>query len=89
MFDRREALKMLGIGSTAGIMGMFGSSSSASASEKEAPSYARGMAPVKITGVRAIACAPAGSNLIVVRVDTLNLAYTVWAVLHSLKELWL
>lgn len=70
IFDRREALKMLGIGSTAGIMGMFGSSSSASASEKEAPSYARGMAPVKITSVRAIACAPAGSNLIVVRVET-------------------
>jgi mannonate dehydratase len=47
IFDRREALKMLGIGSTAGIMGMFGSSSSARASEKEEPSYTRGMAPVK------------------------------------------
>jgi len=70
IFDRREALKMLGIGSTAGIMGMFGTPSSAKASEKEIPSYTRGMAPVKITSVKAIACAPAGSNLIVVRVET-------------------
>ncbi|MDP2415376.1 enolase C-terminal domain-like protein [Daejeonella sp.] len=61
---------MLGIGSSAGILGMFGSSSTARASEKEAPSYTRGMAPVKITSVKAIACAPAGSNLIVVKVET-------------------
>lgn len=50
-------------------MGIFGSSSSARASEKEAPSYTRGMVPVKLTGVKAIACTPAGSNLIVVRVE--------------------
>ena len=34
------------------------------------PSYARGLAPVKIRRVNAIATAPAGSNLIVVKVET-------------------
>ncbi len=68
--DRREALKILGIGSTAGLMGMLGVMPSAKASERVSPSYARGLAPVKIKSVKAIACAPGGSNLIVVKVET-------------------
>lgn len=67
--DRREALRLLGIGSTAGIMGMFGSASSAKA-ENLQPNYAKGMAPIRIKSVKAIATAPSGSNLIVVKVET-------------------
>jgi mannonate dehydratase len=65
---RRNALKFLGIGSAAGALGIFGQH--AIASERETPSYAKAMAPVKITRVRAIATAPSGSNLIVVKVET-------------------
>ena len=68
--DRREALRLLGIGSTAGIMGMLGSAPSAKAAEKSKPDYAKGMAPVRIKSVKAIATAPSGSNLIVVKVET-------------------
>ncbi len=67
--DRREALRLLGIGSTAGIMGMLGTSSPAKA-ENATPSYAKGMAPIRIKSVKAIATAPSGSNLIVVKVET-------------------
>ncbi len=67
--DRREALRLLGIGSTAGIMGMLGTASPAKA-ENATPSYAKGMAPIRIKSVKAIATAPSGSNLIVVKVET-------------------
>lgn len=67
--DRREALKFLGIGSAAGLMGMIGMPE-ARAKEKDNPFYTRGMAPVKIKSVKAIATAPGGSNLIVVKVET-------------------
>lgn len=67
--DRREALRLLGIGSTAGIMGMLSTSSPAKA-ENATPSYAKGMAPIRIKSVKAIATAPSGSNLIVVKVET-------------------
>ncbi len=66
---RREALKMLGVTSTAGILGMFGSSD-ARAANHVTPAYAKGMAPVKIKSVKAITTAPQGSNLIVVKVET-------------------
>jgi mannonate dehydratase len=65
---RRNALKLLGFGSAAGALGMFGQQ--AIAADRETPSYAKAMAPVKITRVRAIATAPSGSNLIVVKIET-------------------
>ena len=66
---RREALKTLGIGSAAGLLGLFGSQE-ARAEQYVTPSYAKGLAPVKIKSVKAIATAPQGSNLIVVKVET-------------------
>ncbi|WP_257658485.1 enolase C-terminal domain-like protein [Parapedobacter lycopersici] len=68
-FDRREMVKMLGLGSAAGVLGLFGTPA-ARAAQRETPAYARGMAPVTITNVKAIATAPSGSNLIVVKVET-------------------
>jgi mannonate dehydratase len=67
--DRREAMKMMAMGSTAGLFGLFGGNT-LQARDKETPSYARGMAPVKITDVKAIATCPEGINLIVVKVET-------------------
>lgn len=69
-FNRRETLKMLGFGS-AGLLGMIGGPAHAQAREQAGtPAYAKGMAPVKIKSVKAIATAPQGSNLIVVKVET-------------------
>lgn len=70
-FNRRDTLKMLGFGSSAGVLGLFGGISTAEAREQQGtPAYAKGLAPVKIKSVRAIATAPQGSNLIVVKVET-------------------
>ncbi len=67
---RRETLKLLGFGS-AGLLGMIGGTANAQAREQAGtPAYANGMAPVKIKSVKAIATAPQGSNLIVVKVET-------------------
>ncbi|GAB2602783.1 enolase C-terminal domain-like protein [Spirosoma areae] len=69
--NRRDTLKMLGFGSSAGVLGLFGGISTAEAREQQGtPQYAVGMAPVKIKSVKAIATAPQGSNLIVVKVET-------------------
>lgn len=69
--SRRETLKMLGLGSSAGLLGLFGGPSSAQARERQTtPRYAVGTAPVKIKSVKAITTAPQGSNLIVVKVET-------------------
>ena len=67
--SRRETIKMLGIGSATGLLGLFGNSQ-ARAEAYETPSYAKGLAPVKIKSVKAIATAPQGSNLIIVKVET-------------------
>lgn len=67
--DRRELLKTLGIGSAAGALGLFGING-VRAEDKETPGYARGMAPVSITNVKAIVTTPANANLIVVKVET-------------------
>ncbi|HTE34736.1 MAG TPA: enolase C-terminal domain-like protein [Chryseolinea sp.] len=67
--SRRDAIKMLGIGSASGLLGLFGNSE-ARAETYVTPSYAKGMAPVKIKSVKAIVTAPQGSNLIVVKVET-------------------
>jgi mannonate dehydratase len=68
-YNRRNAMKMLAVGSTAGLLSLFGTPR-ANAEVYETPGYARGLAPVKIKSVKAIATAPQGSNLIVVRVET-------------------
>ena len=69
--NRRDALKLLGFGSSASALSLFGGISTAEARERQPkPAYATGMAPIKIKSVRAIATAPQGSNLIVVKVET-------------------
>ena len=69
--DRRNALKILGAGSAAGLLSLFGSDSIAETrAHYSTPGYAKGMAPLKIKSVKAIATAPQGSNLIVVKVET-------------------
>jgi mannonate dehydratase len=67
--DRRRVLKTLGAGS-AGLFGLFANVPTEAASAGGTPAYARGMGPVKIKSVRAIATAPQGPNLIVVKVET-------------------
>jgi mannonate dehydratase len=70
-FSRRDTMKMLGLSSSAGLLGLFGGISNAAAREQRpVPDYANAMKPVKIKSVRAIATAPQGSNLIVVKVET-------------------
>ena len=65
---RRDALKILGVGSASGLLGLM--APAANAETYETPSYAKGLPPVKIKSVKAIATAPQGSNLIVVKVET-------------------
>lgn len=67
---RRKLLKGLGLGSMAGMLGVFPGQQVKAAQEKETPSYLRGLPPLTITNVKAIGTAPAGSNLIVVKVET-------------------
>ncbi len=69
---RREAMKLIATGSAAGMMGFYGNPAldSVPQDRKETPAYAKGMPPLKIRKVSAIATAPAGSNLIVVKVET-------------------
>jgi mannonate dehydratase len=66
---RRKVLKMMALGSTAGFWSL-GGTNYANAQDQQKPSYANGMAPVKIKNVKAIATAPEGINLIVVKVET-------------------
>jgi len=66
--SRRDAMKMITAGS-AGLLGLFGSPM-ARAETHVTPSYLTGMAPVKIKSVKAIATAPEGANLVIVKVET-------------------
>lgn len=66
--NRRDALKIMGAGS-AGLLGLL-ANTTAGAEQHEKPAYAKGLPPVRIKNIKAIATAPQGSNLIVVRVDT-------------------
>jgi mannonate dehydratase len=66
---RRDAMKMITTGSAVGLLGLF-ESPMVRAEKHETPAYAKGLAPVKIRSVKAIATAPAGSNLIVLKVET-------------------
>ncbi|MGX5856417.1 enolase C-terminal domain-like protein [Dyadobacter jiangsuensis] len=78
--NRRDTMKALGLGGSAGILGLFGGISNTQGTERrtadrrsdeaETPQYAKAMKPVTIKSVRAIATAPQGSNLIVVKVET-------------------
>src|SRR6187431_336026 len=67
---RREAMKMLALGSTAGFFGLIGSPFASAQEHKIPAGYKTGMPPVKIKSVKAIATAPEGINLIVVKVET-------------------
>ena len=67
--SRRDAVKLLTAGSAAGILGLFGSPESR-AETCNTPAYATGMPSVRIKSVKAIATAPEGSNLVVVKVET-------------------
>lgn len=66
--SRRHLLKTLGLGTTAGAMGMFGSMNEATAQSYQQAT--KGLAPITITNVKAIATAPQGIELIVVKVET-------------------
>jgi mannonate dehydratase len=64
--SRRDAIKILGLGTASGMFSALDSS----AAVYETPSYAKGMAPVKIKNVKAISTCPHGIELIVVKVET-------------------
>jgi len=68
--NRRDAVKMLALGSTAGFFGVLGMPFTAAAEESKVRSYQYGLPPVKIKNVKAIATAPEGINLVVVKVET-------------------
>jgi mannonate dehydratase len=68
--NRREMMKMLALGSTATLV-TLPSNLFANTQKRELPdNYKTGLPPVKIKSVKAIATAPEGSNLIVVKVET-------------------
>lgn len=67
--SRRDAMRMITTGSAAGLLGLF-ASPRARAATRETPAYAIGMPQVKITDVKAIATAPEGSNLVIVKIET-------------------
>ena len=67
--NRREAMKLLAAGSATGLLGLF-ATPEARAAYRITPSWASGVAPVKIRSVKAITTAPEGSNLIIVKVET-------------------
>jgi mannonate dehydratase len=71
--DRRSMIKMFGVGSAAGLLGIFGAMPQAAArniSGRHAPFTSNGLKAVKIKSVKAIATAPQGPNLVVVKVET-------------------
>src|ERR1700732_3808287 len=88
--NRRDALRLLGMGSAAGLFGMLGAAGSAKAGSPATGSATagplsassalaaspggawsnKGLPPLKIKSVKAIATAPEGANLIVVKVET-------------------
>lgn len=67
---RRETMKKLALGSTAGLFGLLGSPFANARTPENFERYKVGMPPVKIKSVKAIATAPEGSNLIVVKIET-------------------
>ena len=72
-FNRRDVVKLLSLGSATGLLGIFPSSSQAAPLPNlnaNSSNYSGGMKPIKIKSVKAIATAPQGPNLIVVKVET-------------------
>jgi len=67
--SRRNAMKMMAFGSAAGLLN-FAGMPNVEAQTRPAPSSAKGLPPVKIKAVKAIATAPEGINLIVIKVET-------------------
>jgi mannonate dehydratase len=68
--SRRDSIKKLALGSTAGLLGLLGSPIASAQDKPAVTSYKKGMPPVKIRSVKAIATAPEGINLVVVKVET-------------------
>ena len=66
--NRRTALRGLGLGSMAGSLGLLGFPEEASANSYYKAT--KGLPPLKITKVKAIATSPHGIELIVVKVET-------------------
>ena len=58
--SRRDSIKKLALGSTAGLLGLLGSPIASAQERPENTSYKNGMPPVKIRSVKAIATAPKG-----------------------------
>jgi len=67
--NRRDAMKLISTGSAAGLLGMYGDPLTRS-ENSTTPSYATGVPAIKIKSVKAIATAPEGSNLVIVKVET-------------------
>src|SRR5215203_502764 len=72
--NRRSMIKIFGAGSAAGLLGIFGALPEAAARNaspgKQASVSTNGLKTVKIKSVKAIATAPQGPNLVVVKVET-------------------
>jgi mannonate dehydratase len=68
---RRDMVRLLGVGS-AGLLGLLGAPTASAAPQTSAAPYAppTGLPPLKIRGVKAIATAPEGANLVLVKVET-------------------
>jgi mannonate dehydratase len=67
-FDRRSAIKLLGLSSVGGLIGALPSISKANPLTDL--KYTNGVKQIKIKSVKAIATAPQGPNLVVVKVET-------------------
>ncbi len=67
---RRDALKMLGLGSAGILAGGWGNSSSAALRREAGKNSLKGLPPLTIRNVKAIGTAPHGINLIVIKVET-------------------
>lgn len=70
---RRNVLKNLGMGLAGGTFGVgtfYNSSNAEASSDQKYKSATNGLRPVKITNVKAIATAPKGIELVIVKVET-------------------
>jgi len=68
--SRRDTMKKIALGSTAGLFGLLGSPFVNAQKPQTPERYKVALPPVKIRSVKAIATAPEGSNLIIVKVET-------------------
>src|SRR4026208_2394040 len=66
--NRRDSIKMLGLGATAGALGMLSRRDGMAA--PPAVTMSKSLGPVKIAKVRAIKTAPQRARLVVVKVET-------------------